>query len=126
MLSPRWAARDASLWRALAVSSSGAAAGVHAAILPHHAAEWWVVGAFFLAVTLAQAAWACLVSLDATRKRLVAGIVGSLGLVALWAVSRTVGLPFGLGREAVGAWDLAAVAWELVVVRLRGGTASRD
>jgi hypothetical protein len=109
------AARDSSTWRAVAVSSSIAAAGVHAAVFPHHLEESFVVGAFFLAVTLGQAAWACLVSLDATRERLVVGIVGNLGLIALWGVSRTSGLPF-LGREAVGAWDLAAGAWELVLV----------
>src|SRR6185436_12174001 len=55
------------------------------------------------------------VCLEATSERLVAGIVGNLGLVALWAVSRTVGIP-GLGREPVGGWDLAAGAWELVLV----------
>ena len=110
-------ARDASAWRAVAVASSVAAAGVHAAVFPHHLEESFVVGVFFLAVTLAQAAWACLVTLDATSGRLlVAGIVGSLGLVALWAVSRTVGLPFGLGREAVGGWDIASGIWELAVV----------
>lgn len=110
-------ARDASTWRAVAVASSVAAAGVHAAVFPHHLEESLVVGAFFLLVTLAQAAWACLVTLDATSRRLlVAGIAGSIGLVALWAVSRTTGLPFGLGREAVGGWDVASGIWELAVV----------
>jgi hypothetical protein len=112
---PGSADRDSSTWRAVAVGSSVAAAGVHAAVFPHHLDEAVVVGVFFLAMTLGQAAWACLVSLEATRDRLVAGILGNLGLVALWGVSRTVGLP-GLGREAVGGWDLAAVAWELVIV----------
>ncbi len=107
--------RDASTWRAVAVVSSVAAAGVHAAVFPHHLHEAFVVGAFFLAVALAQAGWACLVALDATRDRLVAGLVGNLGLIALWGVSRTLGLP-GLGREAVGGWDLAAGAWELILV----------
>ena len=96
-------------------SSSVAAAGVHAAVFPHHLEESFLVGAFFLAVTLGQAGWACLVFLAASRERLVAGIVANLGLVVLWGVSRTVGLPF-LGREAVGGWDLAAGAWELVLV----------
>ncbi len=108
-------ARDSSTWRALAVSSSVAAAGVHAAVFPHHLEESFLVGTFFLAVTLGQAGWACLVFLAASRERLVAGIVANLGLVVLWGVSRTVGLPF-LGREAVGGWDLAAGAWELVLV----------
>ncbi|MET0839060.1 MAG: hypothetical protein ABWY19_09790 [Marmoricola sp.] len=111
-------ARDSSLWRVLAVTSSVAAAGVHAAVFPHHLDESTVVGTFFLAVTLAQAAWACLMTLDATDDRLLlAGILGSLGLVALWAFSRTVGVSWlGLGREGVGAWDVASGIWELVVV----------
>lgn len=110
-------ARDSSLWRGLAVGSSAAAAGAHAAVFPHHLQEAWFVGLFFLVVTLAQAAWASLVTLDATDARvLVAGIAGSLSLIALWGVSRTVGLPFGLGREPMGGWDIACGVWELVVV----------
>jgi hypothetical protein len=113
---PSRVARDASTWRGLAVGSSVAAAGAHAAVFPHHLEEAWFVGIFFLVVTLAQAAWAYLVTLDATDGRLlVAGIAGSLGLIALWSVSRTAGLPFGLGREPVGGWDIACAAWELVV-----------
>ena len=108
---PPQVARDSSTWRGLAVGSSVAAAGAHAADFPHHLEEAWYVGVFLLVVTLAQAAWACLVWLDATRGRvLVAGIVANLGLIVLWSVSRTVGLPFGLGREAVGGWDLASPA----------------
>ena len=115
--SPGPAARDSSTWRGLAVGSSVAAAGAHAAVFPHHLEEAWFVGLFFLVVTLAQAAWAVLVFLDATSGRLLlAGIVGSLGLVALWTVSRTVGLPLGLGREPVGGWDIACAVWELVIV----------
>jgi hypothetical protein len=108
-------ARDSSTWRSVAVISSVAAAGVHAAVFPHHLEEAVVVGVFFFVVTLAQAAWACQIALDATSDRLLAGIAGNLGLIALWGVSRTVGLPF-LGREAVGGWDLASGAWELVTV----------
>jgi hypothetical protein len=113
---PGRAARDPSVWRGLAVGSSVAAAGAHAAVFPHHVEEAWYLGLFFLVVTLAQAAWAVLVFLDATNDRLLlAGIVGSLGLVALWTVSRTAGLPFGLGREPVGGWDIACAVWELVI-----------
>jgi hypothetical protein len=110
-------ARDSSLWRGLAVGSSVAAAGAHAAVFPHHVEEAWYLGLFFLLVTVAQAAWAVMVTLDATDTRvLLAGIAGSLGLIALWSVSRTVGLPFGLGREPVGGWDVACAVWELVVI----------
>ena len=114
--SPSHAARDSSTWRGLAVGSSVAAAGAHAAVFPHHLEEAWYLGLFFLVVTLAQAAWAVLVFLDATSDGLLlAGIVGSLGLVALWTVSRSVGLPFGLGTEPVGGWDIACAVWELVI-----------
>jgi hypothetical protein len=109
-------ARDSSTWRGLAVGSTVAAAGAHAAVFPHHVEEAWYLGLFFLVVTLVQAAWAVLVFLDATSDRLLlAGIVGSLGLVVLWTVSRSVGLPFGLGREPVGGWDIACAVWELLV-----------
>ena len=114
--SPGRTARDPSTWRGLAVGSSVAAAGAHAAVFPHHLEEAWYLGLFFLVVTLAQAAWAVLAYLDATNDHLLlAGIVGSLGLVALWTVSRTVGLPFGLGTEPVGGWDIACAVWELVI-----------
>lgn len=114
---PDRAARDSSTWRGLAVSSSVAAAGAHAAVFPHHVEEAWYLGLFFLVVTIAQAAWACLVLLDATDDRLLlAGIAGSLGLVTLWTLSRTAGLPFGLGREPWGGWDIACAVWELLVV----------
>jgi len=110
-------ARDSSTWRGLAVGSSVAAAGAHAAVIPHHLEEAWYLGLFFLLVTLAQAAWAVLVLLDASSSRLLlAGIAGSLGLVVLWTVSRSAGLPYGLGREPVGGWDVACAVWELVVV----------
>ena len=38
-------------------------------------------------------------------------------MLGLWAVTRSVGLPFGLlpSPEAVGPWDLACGGWELLV-----------
>ena len=42
------------------------------------------------------------------------GIVGNLACIALWFVSRTVGLPI-TGVEPVGAWDLTAVISEAAV-----------
>lgn len=106
------------LWP-LALVASAAAAGVHAAMAPAHLREQTVLGLFFAAAALAQLAWTALAL--GTRPRrglLVAGAVGNTALVALWALTRTVGLPLGLlpAPEAVGAWDLAALVWELVVV----------
>jgi hypothetical protein len=102
----------------LAVVSSAAAAGVHAAVAPAHFSEATLFGVFFLGSALLQLAWAGAAALGTSRPLLLAGVVGNLGVVALWLVTRTVGLPFGLlpTPEAVGPWDLACAAWELVVV----------
>jgi hypothetical protein len=107
--------RDPSSWRAIAAASSLAAAVVHAAVFPHHLEESVVVGAFFFVVAAWQAAWSFRLSRRVTPGLLITGLTASLGLIGLWAVSRTTGLPLGLGREPVGAWDLAAVAWQLCV-----------
>lgn len=102
----------------LAVVSSTAAAGVHAAVGPAHLRDSLLLGSFFVGCALLQLGWAALVASRATWRLLVAGAVGNLAVIALWATTRTMGLPFGLlpHPEAVGPWDLACVAWELVVV----------
>ena len=66
---------------------------------------------------MAQLAWASLALTSGGALLLRLGVLLNLGCVALWAVTRTLGLPFGLipGPEAVGGWDVATVVWELVV-----------
>lgn len=102
----------------LTVVASSCAAGVHAAMGPAHLAEAALFGLFFGASALAQLAWAAAALHRVTPALLWSGIVLNVGCVALWVLTRTWGLPLGLMpvREAVGPWDLAAVAWELVVV----------
>jgi hypothetical protein len=102
----------------LAVVSSTAAAGVHAAVAPEHARESLLFGLFFWGSALLQLLWAGAVSVNGSRRLLVLGAVGNLAVVALWVVTRTLGLPFGLlpEPEAVGPWDVACAGWELVVV----------
>ena len=108
----------ATLHLPLAVVTSGCAAGVHAAMGPSHLAEATPFGLFFGASALAQLGWSAAALHRVTPALLRAGIALNLGCVALWALTRTWGLPGGLMtvREPVGPWDLAAVAWELVVV----------
>lgn len=102
----------------LAVVASTAAAGVHAAMGPAHLRVAPVFGLFFIVATLLQLTWAAAVLRRPGRGLLHTGIALNLGLVGLWLLTRTWGLPLGLmpAPEAVGAWDLAAAAWELVVV----------
>ncbi|QIG44842.1 hypothetical protein G5V58_20510 [Nocardioides anomalus] len=105
------------VWLPLAVVSSGAAAGVHAAVAPDHFREALVFGAFFTVCALLQLLWAGAVAVHVSRPLLLAGVVGNLAVVALWLVTRTLGLPFGLlpEPEAVGPWDVACAAWEIAV-----------
>lgn len=102
----------------LALVASAAAAGVHAAMAPAHLRVLPLFGLFFVAATVVHLAWVAAVLHRPSRALLQAGIVLNLGLVGLWLLTRTWGLPLGLmpAPEAVGPWDLAAAAWELVVV----------
>lgn len=109
---------------AVAAVATAAAAGIHFAVAPEHFHEWWGFGAFFVGCGVAQLAWA-----SVPRSTLI-GIGGNAALIALWALSRTTGLPFGPGagtREAIGPVDAATVLLEsaaltaLVVNRLVGG-----
>ncbi|HSV37851.1 MAG TPA: hypothetical protein VLI04_03750 [Nocardioidaceae bacterium] len=102
----------------LAVTSSAAAAGVHAAVGPAHVSEGFLIGSFFVFSSLFQLGWAALVTTRPSRRLLVLGVGGNVAFIVLWGVTRTVGLPFGLtpGAEGVGAWDLSAVIWEATVV----------
>ncbi|CAB4700082.1 MAG: hypothetical protein F2667_04755 [Actinobacteria bacterium] len=111
-------ALDATLLLPLAVVASAAAAGVHAAMGPAHFAEQTSFGLFFALSALAQLAWTAAVLQRLTTPLLLAGIVLNAGCVGLWVLTRGWGLPFGLmpRPEAIGAWDLAAVTWEVVVV----------
>ena len=76
-------------------------------------------GLFFACVALLQLLWARLVLARTTLPVLAAGIMLNLGVIALWAVSRTAGAPFGphAGQaEVVQAADLCALLLQIYVV----------
>jgi len=98
---------------AVAAVATAAAAGIHFAVAPEHFQEWWGFGTFFVASGVAQLTWAV------APRNVAIGIAGNAALIALWAISRTTGLPFGPDAgtpEAVGPVDLASIALELVAV----------
>lgn len=99
----------------LLTSLLGAAAAIHFANAPAHFHEWAPLGTAFLLVGWAQAALAVWVSRTPSRKALLSAAAVSGASVATWAMSRTVGLPFGPDAgvaEAVGTADLVCVALE--------------
>ena len=108
--------------RAMLLTAGAASAGasvIHLALAPDHFNQAAVLGAGFFLAAVFQAGWA-VVALDAPKRReLIVGIAGNTALIAVWAASRTVGLPFGTDPwvpEAVERTDVVAVSLEVVVV----------
>ncbi|HEX4189611.1 MAG TPA: hypothetical protein VHZ06_01345 [Marmoricola sp.] len=108
----------ASLLLPIAVVSSTAAAVVHAAVCPEHFAEKLIFGLFFAGSAIAQIIWSVVMVMRPRRPMLLEAAYGNAAVVALWAVTRTVGLPFGLlpKPEEVGPWDVCCGIWELIAV----------
>ncbi|HET6152659.1 MAG TPA: hypothetical protein VFE15_06865 [Marmoricola sp.] len=129
---PVWDIRSG-LLLPIAVVSSTAAAVVHAAVCPEHFAEKFIFGVFFAGSAIAQIIWSVVMVMRPRRPMLVEAAYGNAVVAALWAVTRTVGLPFGLlpKPEEVGPWDVCCGAWELIAVGAciallrRGGTLPR-
>ena len=98
---------------------SAAAGVIHLAVVPEHFEEWFLAGLFFLGLGAFQIAWGPLVAFRPGRWILLAGAVVNAGVIALWAVSRTTGLPVGpeAGEpEAVGLADGLATGLEALIV----------
>jgi hypothetical protein len=95
------------------------AAGLHLAVLPSHLEEGLVVGAFFLLVAIGQLAAAALVHRGANGRARAVIAAGNLGVVAVWAVSRTVGLSLGGhggAPEPIALLDALSVVGQLAAV----------
>lgn len=94
-------------------------AGIHAVVVDAHLREWWAAGAFFIAAAIVQAACAYMVLVSRDDRAARWGAIVSVLLVTAWAISRTVGIPFGPGRgvrEAVGGLDVLATSAEIFAV----------
>ncbi|GLP82045.1 hypothetical protein TUM20984_34650 [Mycobacterium antarcticum] len=110
---------DGKLAARLASIASLGSAIIHFAVAPTHWQEWMPSGLFFVALALLQLIWARVVLARATEPVLIAGIMLNVGTIALWAMSRTAGAPFGphAGEpELVQAADLCALMLQIYVV----------
>jgi hypothetical protein len=118
--SPTW------LTTALIAVLSGSAAAIHLAAGPQHVEELGDIGLGFYWAALFQAGFAVAWLASARSRRLaLVGIAGNAALTALWALSRTTGLPFLPGVEPIGVADAVCVALEIGLVALLG-VALRD
>lgn len=103
----------------VAAACSIVAAATHGWVVRSHLPHWWAYGAFFAGIAVFQAAYAFVLVARPSRKVAAAGIVATIGVLALYAWSRTVGLPLGphAGQtEAIGRPDLVAAASETILV----------
>jgi hypothetical protein len=101
----------------LAAVAAVVAAGVHISVCPEHYREGLLYGVFFTVTAGAQLLWAALLMVRPGPSVVRAGLLASLGIIALWAVTRSVGIPLGPERgevEAIGALDVLATTAELV------------
>jgi hypothetical protein len=98
---------------------SWAAGLIHVVAAVEHVDEYLLFGVLFALLAPAQFAWGVLVYRRPDRRLFVGGALASLAVVALWLVSRTVGLPIGPDQpEAVGPADAICSADELVLALL--------
>jgi glucose dehydrogenase len=115
-------AEDALVARAGTCAALLGAAVVHATVVREHYLEWPPAGLFFVALQVVEGMLAVAVVLAWGRRTAVLVLASSLGTLAVWAVSRTVGLPVGppdvAAREPVGVPDLACVVLEIAAALL--------
>jgi hypothetical protein len=112
----------------LAALLSFASGWVHLAYTESHFRAWWAYGVFFLAVGLGQALFGATLLRWPSRWLALAGIAANLGVVAMYVVSRTIGVPVGpeanVAHQAK-AVDLLTTAGEIVLVGVLLGLLGR-
>lgn len=94
---------------------------IHVAVAPEHFEEWIGYGVFFVVASAAQWLFPFLLLAYGPKGELLwTGIIGNSLIIALWLMTRTIGIPF-FGPEAgevepVGAVDTIAKVTELALI----------
>jgi hypothetical protein len=102
----------------LSILSAGAGA-IHIAVVQAHYEEYWAFGVFFAVAAWLQILWAIVIVARLSRPVALAGVAINAILVAVWVVSRTVGVPVGPepgSPEAAEFVDVAATSFEVLLV----------
>jgi hypothetical protein len=95
------------------------AAVIHFAVTPEHFEEYVLFGVFFVVLAAFQFLWGVVMPQRPSPGVLWLGLVVNLGVIAIWVVSRTWGLPIGpeAGEaEEVGLLDGLSTAAEALIV----------
>jgi hypothetical protein len=105
------------LARITVVAALAGASVVHATVVGEHLQEWAPAGLFFLCLVMLECALGVLAVLAWTRGVALMVAASGVATVAVWAVSRTVGIPIGPADfqvpEPMAAPDLVCGALEL-------------
>lgn len=119
-------------WRRILAAGLFGSAVIHAAVVPEHLAEGAVAGLFLGPLAAMELAVAAVLLARPQPGVLLAAAIVSIGSLALWLHSHTVGVSFGAGAAAPGQVGLtggAALALEastlLVAVMLLRGRVQR-
>jgi hypothetical protein len=104
----------------------------HGLVTQQHFQEWWGYGVFFLATAVCLIGFGLALITDAIDPRYMpgdvnrlrrlmyaAGAIGNVGILGLYLLTRTAGIPLGPGTgsvEQVGFIDVVAKAAELLAV----------
>jgi hypothetical protein len=102
---------------------------IHVGAAVDHWAEFHLYTLVFSCIAVVQAGWAVTILRGASRGVLTLGCVFQLGVVALWAVSRTVGVPIApqvWTPEEIGVADVIATAGEFATVLAVSSVLLRD
>jgi hypothetical protein len=89
---------------------------IHTVVIAPHFREWWATGTFFFVLSVLEGGLAAALLVAPSRRLAQAIVVVSIGTVAVWAWSRTVGVPIGPSAgstEPVGKPDLVATGMEV-------------
>lgn len=95
------------------------AGGAHLAAFPAHRGEGMAVSSFFLAAAIIQVAAAITILRGAATSVRAIIVLGNVSMLALWAWSRTFGLPIGAHHampERAGLLDVTAVVAQIVAI----------
>jgi hypothetical protein len=113
---------------ALLAGLSWLAALIHGTVVPEHWHQYPPYAVCFAVLALLQGAWAVAFFRAPTARLLRWAALLSFAVIAVWAASRTTGMPVGPEPgtpEAVGPRDLAATTVELIL-GIAGLRLSRD
>jgi hypothetical protein len=104
---------------AAVVLCAAGAGTIHAAVTPQHFQESIAFGLFFLAVTVGQMSVVVFALHRPARALWASAVAGNIVVLAIWALSRTTGLPIGphpWTAEPTGLLDVACAAYEAAIV----------